>query len=91
MPLDNILRIMEMATEFLKYHRRTPNIIIIGRELQKEMDLNRNPTTLLSELERIKCLTDLCGDLMFKIVAFSDDIEGFILISNTLVSYHTIR
>lgn len=91
MPLDNILKITEMARNFLEYHHRTPNIIIIGKELQKEMDLNRNPTTLLSELERLKCITDLCGNLMFKIIAFSDDIEGFILISNTLVSSYSIR
>lgn len=83
MPYDNIFRISDKIKDFEEYHHRRPNVLIMGKELQKEMDLNFHPITFLSELERVKCLKNSNGLPIFRIVAFTDDIEGFVMMYAT--------
>ena len=90
MPLDNVTRIMERASDFVEYHHRYPNVLIIGMELKQQMYLSINTTTLQSELDRIKTMIQPTGYKMFDIVAYTDDIEGFILTYATVVSSYAL-
>ena len=91
MPLDNVTRIMERVSDFVEYHYRYPNVLIIGMKLKQQMYLNINTTTLLSELDRIETMMRPTGYKMFDIVAYTDDIEGFILTHTTLVESYALR